>query len=94
MFDSDGTHLRQFGGHGYYSEQLASPKCLVIDAHDFVYITECDNHRISVFNTDGKFLQHIGQIDSGDFDRLCGIAIDASNKLYVCDSGADTIIVL
>ena len=48
-----------FGSKGAGPGELYRPKGVAIDG-DRIYIAESDNHRVSVFSTDGKFLKSFG----------------------------------
>lgn len=53
-----------------------------------VYVSECLNHRISVFTSEGQFVMLFGKRGSrpGEFEFPYGLAVDESGVLYVCDN--------
>ena len=61
-----------------------------------VYVAEGDNHRISVFTTDGVFIRHIGCEGCGEGEFNCprGITVDMLGNLYVSDYYNSTVITL
>ena len=50
-----------------------------------VYVSELDNHRVSVFTAEGQFVTLFGTEGGGKFKRLCGVTVDDSGVVYVCD---------
>ena len=46
------------------------------------------NHRVSVFTSEGHFLTSFGGRGEGpgEFNFPCGLAVDSSGFVYVCDS--------
>ena len=77
----DGKFLNQFGGEGSADGKLKDPRGLTIHDHR-VYVTDCGNKRISVFQTDGKFLCTIG---SGQLGTPYDVTINGNNHLLVTD---------
>ena len=53
-----------------------------------VYVSEQDNHRISMFTTEGQFVTSFGREGAGpgEFNRPQGLAVDNNGVVYVCDS--------
>ena len=54
-FSSDCCYLSQFGSCGSGLGQMWTLTSVTIDTHNLVYVTELNNHRISIFNTSGQF---------------------------------------
>ena len=77
----DGKYLIQFGGEGSVDGKLKDPRGLAIHDHR-VYVTDCGNKRISVFQTNGKFHCTIGL---GNLGTPCDVAITKHNQLLVAD---------
>ena len=84
--------LRTFGGFGIRSGELSFPWGICVD-HDYVYVVESRNNRVSVFYTSGEFITSFGWISSeeGELSNPHGITIDQDGFLYVCDSYNDRI---
>ena len=80
-FDSHGNYLLQFGGEGIGEGQLKCP--VGITTHqEKVCIADRGNHRISVFKSDGKFCNVIGEQQlSQHFD----VTINMNNEILVAD---------
>ncbi len=57
-----------------------------IDTSDRVYAGDC-NHHFSVFTSEGQFLTLFGREGKGpgEFKYPCGLAVDVSGVVYVCD---------
>ena len=80
-FTLDGKHLLKFGSEGSGDGELKYPNGLTI--HDGkVYVSDCDNKRISVFQTDGKF-HHT--IVSGVLGKPYDVTVTGSNQLLIAD---------
>ena len=79
--------LRKWGIRGGGDGEFRWPLCLVIDGDGNVYVSECSNDRIQVFDSQGRFLRKWGSEGSGDgeFSRPQGLAIDSDGNVYVSD---------
>lgn len=62
-FDSKGDFVKMWGEYGTGDGQFRTPHSIVIDKNDNIYVGDRSNHRVQVFNTDGKFLRKF-QIDT------------------------------
>ena len=60
---------------------------VAIDSDDVVYVVEKDNHRISLFTSEGHFLRSFGTRGKGpgQFNSPVGIAVDKDGLVYVCE---------
>jgi len=78
--------------HGSGPGELSSPVCVHVD-HDYVYVVEWRNHRVSVFHTSGAFITSFGRWGSGEGELYypTGITIDQDGFLYVCDTSNNHI---
>jgi len=56
--------------------------------HDYVYVAEWWNNRVSVFHTSGAFITSFGRRGSGEgeLEFSHGITTDQDGFLYVCDT--------
>jgi len=54
-----------------------------------IYVVDGVNHKIRIFNRNGKFLSSLGRkgSENGEFRYPLGIDIDSSGKVYIADSG-------
>src|SRR5262249_28018225 len=57
--DKDGNWLKSWGERGDKPSQFDTPHSIALDAHGNVYVADRGNHRIQVFDGDGKFLRQI-----------------------------------
>ena len=55
--DKDGNWLKSWGERGKEPGQFNTPHSIATDANDNVYVADRGNHRIQVFDRDGKFLR-------------------------------------
>ena len=55
-FSADGEYLLEWGKRGTGPGEFGLPHNLVVDAKGRVYVTDRDNQRIQVFDSEGKFL--------------------------------------
>ena len=57
--DKDGNWLKSWGEPGSKPGQFDTPHSVAVDAQDNIYVADRGNHRIQVFDRDGKFLRQI-----------------------------------
>lgn len=57
------------------------------DKYGNIFVTERHNHRVQVFNSQGKHLYSFGSAGSnvGEFNRPAGVAIDPMNRVIIVD---------
>ena len=92
-FTSDGGFLLYLGtqgtgaGRGTGDGEFNNPVGIAVDGAGNVYVAETINHRVQVFDSNGRFLRKWGSEGSGDgqFNRPMGIAIDRAGNVYVAD---------
>ncbi len=78
---------RTFGTPGQEPGQLLFPNSVVADSLDRIYVTDGNNGRISVWDSDGEFLYVFGQgAGSGALNLPRGAAIDRRDRLHVVDA--------
>ena len=81
-------YLYEFGyGFGKGEGQLALPVSLLLGDQDNVFISDEHNHRITIFDKEGTYLNHWGEYGNGpgQFDSPSGIALGDEDTLYVAD---------
>jgi DNA-binding beta-propeller fold protein YncE len=84
----DEEYLGEFGkGYGSGDGQFIWPVAMAFDSQEHLYITDEQNHRISIFDTSGTFLGKWGTFGdaAGELNGPAGIAIDAEDQVYVVD---------
>ena len=76
-----------FGEHGQGNGQFIFPNVAVSDSQGRIYVTDGNNGRVSVWDSAGRFLFHLGQgVGDGALNLPRGAAIDTSDRLYVVDA--------
>ena len=81
VFSAKGDHLRWLG------DKLNRPYDITIDSNDTIYVGDSYNHRICIFDLNGKLIRSFGTKGTlpGQFNLPIGIAVDKSGLIYVCD---------
>lgn len=76
-----------FGKPGNNDGELCRPWGICCDKNGYIYVSDRCNHRIQVFDQNGKFLLKFGKhgVANGEFDKPVGLTIDAQNRIIVCD---------
>jgi len=71
------------------SDGLDEPSDVAVSGDGKIYVVDGVNHRIKVFDADGKPLTSFGEegSDNGRFNFPLGIDVDGSGNIYVADSG-------
>ena len=72
---------------------LQQPFGVAILPNEYIAVTECSAHRVSVFSKDGRLVLRFGELgsDPGKFNTPQGIAVRLNKELVVVDSGNDRI---
>ena len=59
VYNSTWSLITSFGGLGSSNGQLNNPLSAVISDQGHIFVTDRDNHRVSIFTSDGQFVKHI-----------------------------------
>ena len=89
-FTPEGHFLTAVGTEGKGPLQFNHPNDIVLNAaNKKVYVTDCENHRVQVLNSDLTFSSSFWKPGSGkgQFAYPYGIACDSTGKVYVADCG-------
>ncbi|MDB6122783.1 MAG: repeat containing protein [Pedosphaera sp.] len=90
FFSPEGKLVAQWGEHGTNAGQLTLPRCVAVNSHSNVIVTEYTLvDRVQEFSANGKKLIHnFGQAGTanGEFNRAEGLGLDAADRMYVADS--------
>ena len=62
MFDIRGGFLFKFGNKGVKHGEFKSPKGVAYSAKGYIIVADSENHRVQVFNEDGRFLRAFGAL--------------------------------
>ena len=81
-------YLGEFSSGGTADGQMTWPASIALDSEGNVYVSDEALHRISIFDSWGRFLSKWGikGKGEGEFDRPTGIAFDHDDNLLVVDS--------
>ena len=76
-----------FGEYGHGNGQFIFPNVAVSDSQGRIYVTDGNNGRVSVWDSAGRFLSHLGLgVGDGALSLPRGAAVDNSDRLYVVDA--------
>jgi DNA-binding beta-propeller fold protein YncE len=101
--DANGLYLNSWGGYANVLDGLApeglfnEPWGVAVGPDGLVYVTDTWNHRVQVFNPDGRFVRMWSEfLADGVLDSFWGprgIAVDAQNRVYVTDTGKQRVVI-
>ena len=85
--DLNHDYYGHFGGNGSGDGQMDWPTAIAFDSADRLYLADERNHRITIFDGDGEFLDKWGEQGDapGQVDGPSGLAFDSNDNLYVVD---------
>lgn len=71
------------------TSSLSLPSDVAVARDGRIYVIDGGNHRVVVYNSNGKYLYVIGSKGFGDgqFIAPLGITVDKNNSVYVADTG-------
>lgn len=82
-YSPDGKLLFSWGGVGTGEGEFNIAHNIATDQDGYVYVADRENHRIQVFDSNGKFEAILGQVH-----RPCGIYISDDQRIYVGELGS------
>jgi len=88
ILNLDEDYLGEFGyGYGEGEGQMRLPVAMAFDSRERLHITDELNHRVTVFDIEGKVLDTWGSFGEGEgqLNGPAGIAIDEDDNVYVVD---------
>jgi len=80
-FSREGKYMKEWGRMGSGPGEFRTPHALAFDARGRLFVADRGNHRIQIFDQDGKLLDTWHQ-----FSRISGLFIDRNDMLYAIDS--------
>lgn len=80
-FTSEGKLIKTWGEAGSGPGQFNVPHALALDTRGRLFVADRANHRIQIFDQEGKFIDEWKQ-----FSRVSGLFIDRNDNLYAIDS--------
>ncbi|HTE46641.1 MAG TPA: hypothetical protein VK636_15415 [Gemmatimonadaceae bacterium] len=73
-------------------EEFRRPSDVAFDATKRIYVADALNHRIEIFESNGRWVKEIATKGTGKpLTSPLSIAIDAKDRLFVAESGSDSI---
>lgn len=80
--------INTIGGPGDQELKFRYPFLTALNKENYLYVVDVINTRVQVISPDGLFVTYVGGwgVEKGQFFRPKGIAVDASNRIYVSDS--------
>jgi len=80
----DGKFIKEWGRIGSAQGEFRTPHALAFDSRGRLFVSDRGNHRLQIFDQDGKYLDSYYQ-----FGRISGLFITADDTLYAIDSESD-----
>ena len=76
-----------FGKKGSSVRMFDSSWGVAVNARDEIAVTDQNNHRVQIFNSDGNYLRSFGQNGNkvGEFKNRMGIAFHNNGNIFVAD---------
>jgi DNA-binding beta-propeller fold protein YncE len=84
----DGGFLFDFGSSTDGNIKLNLPEGIALDNKGNVYVADTMNHRVQVFDSEGKYSRTIAQ----EIERPTSLAIDSGKHLLVVDAGKRSVL--
>lgn len=81
VYDIQGQFQRTFGQEGTESGQFWFPNAVEVDGEGRIYVSDSNNRRLQVFDSQGQLLYAIG-----GFNLPHGTAIDDEGRLFIVDA--------
>ena len=80
--------LADIGRFGMADGQFVWPIAIDLDSDENIYVSDENQHRITVMDKDGQFLAKWGETgsDEGQLRGPAGLAVDQDSNVYVVDS--------
>ena len=79
-FSPDGKFIKSWGGLGVKHGEFRTPHALMFDAKNRLWVADRGNHRLEIFDQDGKYLE-----SRYAYGRISGFFIK-DNMVYAIDS--------
>ncbi len=83
-----------WGNSGTGEGEFLNPEDVILDGQGRVFVTEWSNHRVLVFDADGRFLASWGGmagLGERQFGNPNGATLDGKGFIYVSDDGSDRV---
>lgn len=75
------------GGPGEVRGKLKLPCGVAVDSEGKILVADCHNHRIQIFDSQGRFLKSFGNLGekNGQLNNPTDVAVDKQGNIIVCD---------
>ena len=82
------TPVLSFGKEGSPGGMFQYPWGVAVNARDEIAVTDTNNHRVQIFNSDGNYLRSFGREGNkaGEFKYPTGIACHNNGNIFVADN--------
>lgn len=92
VFDPQLNHLFDIGSFGQGDGQFSRPQSIAIIDGELI-VTDACNHRVVVFDLDGKWKRNMGSVGSGpgQFRFPYGMDLDSDGNLVICEFGNNRV---
>lgn len=79
--------LSEIGSRGSEPGLFTWPRGVAVGPDNSIVVADSSNHRVQVFDANGKFLKEFGQYGSGEgeFDCLAGVAVNRIGQYIIAD---------
>ena len=76
-----------FGKHSFSVGMFNVPWGVAVNVRDEIAVTDCGNHSVQIFNSDGKYLRSFGREGNkaGEFKYPRGITFHKNGNIFVAD---------
>ena len=82
-----------FGKYGWYERMFNGPWGVAVSDTDEIAVTDCDNHRVQIFDSGGNYVRAFGcyGTSQGELKNPRGICFDNRRNIFVADTGNNRI---
>ncbi|KAJ8913837.1 hypothetical protein NQ315_003746 [Exocentrus adspersus] len=79
--------LFEIGGRGSEAGCFTWPRGVAVGPDNSIVVADSSNHRVQVFDAQGRFLKEFGQYGNkeGEFDCLAGVAVNRIGQFIIAD---------
>ncbi|XP_070556894.1 tripartite motif-containing protein 2-like [Ptychodera flava] len=87
-YTQDGQYIKSFGKFGEENGEFKGSWMMVHDKRGLLFVADCENNRIQVFNADDQFLYKFGipGKEEGQLYMPNGVCLDSDRYVYISDS--------
>ncbi|XP_077869421.1 uncharacterized protein LOC144360729, partial [Saccoglossus kowalevskii] len=86
-----GIHIADLGERGDGACQFLFPQSVVVNSKNHIIVSDSDNNRIQVFDSQFRFLYSCGGSKDNQLSYPYGVDLDSQDNIYVCDTDNNRI---